>query len=220
MPKRKIRIIIDFLMTIILLMLMAYQITGQKFHEYLGTAMLILFLVHNALNRKWYANLMKGKYTSFRVFQVIVNFGVLFSMLSLGFSGMVMSRYVFAAFLTDGPMATARHMHMAASYWGFVLMSLHLGMHWGQVHAIFRKIFKRNNVILWIARIASGMMVGYGFWCFMRNQITAYMFLKNEFVFFDFEKTAIQVIVEYIGMMGLWIFVGYWRSKIIRIKKR
>lgn len=52
--KMKIKILIDFLMTISLLFLMAYQITGQNLHEWLGAGMLVLFIIHNILNLKWY----------------------------------------------------------------------------------------------------------------------------------------------------------------------
>ena len=37
---------IDLLMTISLIFLMAYQVTGEKGHEWLGTGMILLFLIH------------------------------------------------------------------------------------------------------------------------------------------------------------------------------
>ena len=44
--KKRIKIIIDVLMTVTLLILMAYQVTGRQFHEYAGAFMLLLFIVH------------------------------------------------------------------------------------------------------------------------------------------------------------------------------
>lgn len=58
--KLKIKMGIDFLMTALLLCLMAYQVTGQKLHEWFGTGMLVLFLLHNILNIRWYGSLFKG----------------------------------------------------------------------------------------------------------------------------------------------------------------
>ena len=121
--KMKIKMGIDFLMTVLLFLLMSYQITGQELHEWFGAEMLVLFLLHNILNIRWYGSLFKGKYTLLRIMQMIINISVLISMLCLGFSGVVMSRHVFAGLSIHGPMATARTMHLAASYWGFVLMS-------------------------------------------------------------------------------------------------
>lgn len=142
----KIKVIIDFLMTVLLLLLMAFQITGQEFHEWFGAGMLVLFLAHNILNFKWYKSLCRGKYSIIRVMRLVVNFAVLFSMLCLAYSGIIMSHYVFDFVSVSGQMALARQMHMAASYWGFVLMSVHLGFHWGMVVGIAGKIAR--NLIL------------------------------------------------------------------------
>jgi len=215
-PKMKIKMGIDLLMTVLLLCLMAYQITGEALHEWFGAGMLILFITHNILNIRWYGNLFKGKYKLLRILQTIVNFSVLISMLCLGYSGIVMSRHVFAALPIGGPMATARSMHMAASYWGFVLMSVHLGMHWGMIVGMFRRLLKGRkmpDVAVWGLRLAAAAIAGNGLICFIQKDIVSYMFLKNQFVFFDFEQSAISVFAEYIAMMGFWIFVSFYMSR-------
>lgn len=214
--KRKIKIIIDVLMTIVLLLLMAFQITGQKFHEWFGAGMLVLFLVHNILNYKWYKNILKGRYSSVRVLQAVVNFAVLLSMMCLAYSGIVMSHYVFDFVSISGQMALARQMHLAAYYWGFVLMSVHLGFHWGMVVGIAGKIVRDRKIpksILWIPRIIAVAVAGYGVVCFYKADIVSYLFLENQFAFFDFEQTEVSIFSEYIAMMGLWVFIGYYSMK-------
>ena len=215
----KIKLGIDFLMTVLLLLLMAYQITGQKLHEWFGTGMLVLFILHNILNIKWYGNLFKGKYTLLRIIQTVVNICVFWSMLCLGFSGIIMSRHVFAALPIKGPMATARTMHLAASYWGFVLISVHLGLHWGMIIGMCKKILngkKFPEAAVWIIRAAALALAVYGLTCFVHADIFSYMFLKNQFVFFDFEQSAVSVFAEYTAMMSFWVFIGYYISKGIR----
>lgn len=215
--KMKLKTAIDFLMTALLLCLMAYQITGQEIHEWLGAGMLFLFITHNLLNIRWYGNLFKGKYKLLRIMQTIVNFGVLISMFCLGFSGVVMSRHVFAALPVNGPMATARSMHMAASYWGFVLMSIHLGMHWGMVLGMFRQLLKGRKLqalIVWGLRLIVVVIAGYGVICFIQKDIVSYMFLRNQFVFFDFEQSTWPVFAEYIAMMFFWILTGFCIARV------
>lgn len=217
--KMKIKMGIDVLMTVLLLLLMAYQITGQELHEWFGVGMLVLFLLHNILNIRWYGNLFKGKYALLRVTQVIINFSVLASMLCLGFSGIVMSRHVFAELPIHGPMATARKMHLAASYWGFVLMSIHLGFHWSMILGMFRRLWdgkKMPVVSVWLMRFIAVFIAGYGAYCFHKENIVSYMFLKQEFVFFNFEQSAVSVFAEYISMMGFWVFVSFYAVKGIR----
>ncbi|MBR7070971.1 MAG: hypothetical protein IKI29_02255 [Clostridia bacterium] len=65
--------IADACMTVLLLCLMAYQVTGEALHEWFGIGMTVLLIVHHILNRKWYAALFKGKYNAYRVITVIVN---------------------------------------------------------------------------------------------------------------------------------------------------
>ena len=214
--KAKIKIGIDFLMTVLLLCLMTYQITGQELHEWFGAGLLILFIMHNVLNIRWYGNLFKGNYKLLRIVQTLVNVSVLICMFCLGYSGIVLSRYVFAPLSIHGPMATARSMHMAASYWGFVLMSIHLGMHWGRMAGLFRRVLRNRKLqdgFVWGLRLTAIAIAGYGLTCFIKKDIVSYMFLKNQFVFFDFEQSALSAWIENIVMMGFWIFVGYYTIK-------
>lgn len=214
--KMKIKVIIDLLMTILLLLLMAFQITGQEFHEWFGAGMLALFLAHNILNFKWYKSLFKGKYSIVRALRVVVNFALLFSILCLAYSGIVMSCYVFDFVSISGQMALARQTHIAASYWGFVLMSAHLGLHWGMVLSMVKRVVKDRNLpksALWIPRVIAVVVAGYGAVCFYKADIVSYMFFRNQFAFFDFEQTAVSVFSEYIAMMGLWVLAGYYFMK-------
>lgn len=212
--KPKIKIGIDFLMTILLLLLMAYQIIGDKLHEWFGAAMLILFIVHNVLNIKWYGALFKGKYKPLRIFVTVLNFAALAAIIMLGWSGIVMSRHVFKFLNIKSGMALARRMHLCVSYWGFTLMSLHLGAHWGVILAKFPKA--KKPALTWIFRIISAAVSVYGAVVFVRSNIISYMFLKTDFAFLDFEKSAALVFAEYIAMIILWAFIGYYIAKIFR----
>ena len=210
--KQRFRLIIYLLMTIVLLLLMLFQITGQQVHEYLGIMMLVLFLGHNFLNRKWYCHLFKGKYRFYRIIQNILNISILMIMLCLGYSGMVMAQYV--PFSISGSLSLARRLHLACSYWGFVLMSLHLGMHLRQMMNMFKKYIHLKTNVLKIIKLVFIIICLYGIYCFIQNNIISYMLLIEEFVFFDFEKNTFIVLLEYIAMMGLWIGVGNFITQI------
>ena len=73
MAKKRIKIIVDIAMTVLLPMLMAYSLFGEKFHEFIGTLMFVLFILHHVLNRKWYGSLFKGKYHARRIFQTMLD---------------------------------------------------------------------------------------------------------------------------------------------------
>ncbi|MGN0681072.1 MAG: DUF4405 domain-containing protein [Candidatus Fimisoma sp.] len=219
----KIRNGIDFLMTFLLLCLMAFQITGQRLHEWLGTGMLVLFIIHNILNFRWYRNLFKGEHGLMRSVQIIVNSAVLASILCTGYSGIVMSRHVFAELPAYGSMTLARSMHLAASYWGFVLMSVHLGMHWGKICGMYKRLLHERKISdghVRVLRAAGAIIALYGLICFIGNDIASYMFLKNQFVFFDYDQSVLAVFGEHIAMMGFWIAAGYYITKVKKGRKK
>ena len=47
-----IKRIVDAAMTVLLLLLMAYQVTGEVLHEWIGVGMTLLVILHQILNRK------------------------------------------------------------------------------------------------------------------------------------------------------------------------
>lgn len=209
------KIVIDMIMTVLLLFLMARQITGDFAHEWIGAAMFVLWIAHHILNRSWYSHLFKGKYTPVRILQTVTNFAVLLSMLGLMVSGIILSREVFAFLPISGGIALARSLHVLSAFWGFVLMALHLGLHWNMILGMVRKATgpfssKAMRVIL---RIVAVLIAGYGLYAFLKNQFLSYMFLTSTFVFFDFERPVLLFFAEYIAIMGMFIFLAHYVSK-------
>lgn len=86
---------IDIIMTALFLVLMAYHITGNWMHEWLGILLIFLFIIHHILNWKWYSSLFKGRYTIFRSLMTVVNILLFFAMAGMVVSGILLSREVF-----------------------------------------------------------------------------------------------------------------------------
>ena len=173
-PKMMLKMGIDLVMTVLLLCQMAYMLVGETAHEYLGTAMFVLFILHHLLNRNWYRSLKKGRYGAVRILQTAVNTLVLLCMLGLMVSGVILSREVFAFLPIQGGMGFARILHMLASYWGFVLMSVHLGLHWGMVMGMARRLCRKKEgpaartVVL---RLLAAAVCVFGICAFVKNNI-------------------------------------------------
>ena len=81
-PKQITKILTDILMTIILLLLMAYSLVGEAAHEWLGIGIFALFVLHHVLNSRWRRNLRKGKNTPYHILQTALVVMALVSMLS------------------------------------------------------------------------------------------------------------------------------------------
>ena len=123
------RRIVDASMTVLLLFLMAYQVTGETAHEWIGMGMTVLVIVHQILNRRWYSALFKGKYNPYRAVTTILNILLVLSFAMTAFCGMAMSGHAVPFLYGMAPVSFARSMHLAMSHWAFVLIGLHLGMH-------------------------------------------------------------------------------------------
>lgn len=218
-PKMILKISIDLVMTVLLLLQMAYMLIGNTAHEWIGATMFVLFILHHVLNIRWYRNLFKGRYSGFCVLQTAVNFSVLLCMLGLMVSGIIMSRDVFSFLPIDGGMGFARMLHMVAAYWGFLLMSAHLGLHWGMIMGMVRKIRKQkepSKIQTWTLRILVLLISGFGVYAFVKHNLLSYMFMKNQFVFFDMQQPLISFLTEYLAMMGLWACLSYYISRAVQ----
>ena len=212
------KIVVDMIMTVLLLFLMARQITGDAAHEWLGTGMFVLWIAHHILNRNWYSNIFKGKYTAGRILQIVTNIVVSLCMLGLMVSGIILSRKVFAFLPISGGTALARRLHILSSFWGFVMMALHLGLHWNMIIGMVRKAagLVSSKTLRIILRAAAALIAVYGVYAFIKNKFLSYMFLTTPFVFFDFERPVALFFIEYIAIMELFIFISHYGSKLIK----
>ena len=209
--KKKLRIVIDSGMVLLLPLLMVYSLVGEAVHEYLGIVMFLLFISHHILNIAWWKHLFHGRYTLLRIVGTTVNFVLAIIMLALPISGMILSRHVFQ-FLHLGGAATARTVHLLASYWGLVLMSFHAGMHGHVMMGMIRKKIKMQHpskIRIWSLRMLTLLLVIGGIYAFHKNKISSYLFLRTRFVFIDFSQPVVWTITEYLFVSILFMIIGY-----------
>ena len=209
--KPKIKTAADILMTAALPVLMCYSIVGEKTHEIVGITMFALFVLHHILNFSWIKNLFKGKYPPKRIVGTIINTAVLICMLGLMYSSLVISKHVFT-FLNLGGTMTARTIHLLCAYWGLVLMSVHLGMHIGQI--ALRLKLKSSKFRLPI-QIAFGAIAALGIYEFIKLKFADYMFGKVQFVFIDTSASAVITALRFACVMVLFAEVGYYLNRIM-----
>ena len=214
--KRKLQIVIDLGMTILLPLLMAYSLVGETAHEWIGASMLILFIAHHILNYRWFRSLFKGRYNPVRILNTTLNLLLLIDILLQGFSGIVMSRQVFSFLNIQQGASSARVIHLLGAYWGFVLMSVHIGLHWNAMLGHIKNTMKKAKWLRITARTLCAGISAYGVYAFTHRQLGDYMLLKTQFVFFNFDEPIALFLLDYAAMMMLFATIGYYLSKFIR----
>lgn len=153
---------------------------------------------------------MRGK----AIFKMAVDIGMTAALLAMAgsmVSGIILSRHVFSFLPIQGGRSFARNLHMVSAYWGLVVLSLHLGIHWGMMMGMAKKLVKKPMPRLrQLLRGIACLIAGYGIYAFLKREIGSYMLLKSHFVFFDFEEPLAFFLMDYIAVMGLFVWMGHY----------
>ncbi|WP_026525300.1 DUF4405 domain-containing protein [Butyrivibrio sp. MB2005] len=207
----KVRMIIDILMTMLLPVLMAYSLVGEQAHEILGVLMFGLFVVHHVINRKWWTGLFRGKYNAVRILSTAVNIFLAVFMIMQPVSGILMSKYILKNVTLGGTASVMRTIHMTLAYWGFIMMSFHIGLHArmmvGKVVPKMKTAVRKGVTFLFIIGAV------YGVYAFVHRGIGNYLLMKTAFAFFDMNEPRIWFFLDYMAVMILFATLGYLIQK-------
>ena len=193
------RLFIDTAMVVLLPMLMAYSLIGERFHEIAGTVMLCLFIAHHWLNRAWLKGLLRGRYTPRRVFQMALDLLLLIFMIAQPVTGILMSKHLYSFLPTANLSAAVRAIHLPLANWGFVVMCVHAGTH---LEKPLRKLPRAGKA-------AFVLIAAYGCYAFIKRQLPAYLFLRTSFVFFDYNEPRAFFFLDYLSVMVLFAMLGW-----------
>ena len=118
----------------------------------------------------------------------------------------------------------ARTVHMLAAYWGYCFISLHLGLHWSMMLGMMKNAAAPHDAPRWVTpllRIAGAAAALLGAHALMRHNLLDYMFLRNQFVFFDTERPLYLFFLDYAAIMALWAWLAHYaRLALIKVSAR
>lgn len=216
--KRKLKVITNILMTCFLLLQMSYSMIGEDRHEWHGIVLLILFIAHNIFNWGFYKNLFRGAYPPYRIFQILLAILAVLSMAGAMISGFSMAQEMFPFFPIRLRSSVARELHMVSAYGGFIILSMHLGLHWSiMLSRLKKKIpFLQKKGGITGLRVLGAAIAAYGVYAFIKREIGLYMTLQMMFVFFDFEEPLAFFLLDYLAVMGLFVWIGHYAAEILK----
>ena len=209
MNTNKLRMPLDILMTILSIILMGGTVLfpDDRIHQIFGISLIVLWVVHIILNRRWYKALSKGKYQPYRIMQLVVNCGVLICALLLMISGLLMAWFIPADWVGSA-LGFARTTHLLASHWYYIFMAFHIGLH---ASMIATKIKIRGIV----PRLICILISLYGIYAFITRGLWKYMFGLQQFFFFDFERGYVLFALDYISIIVLFGTLSYYLGKFL-----
>lgn len=68
----------------------------------------------------------------------------------------------------------------------------------------------------WAARSVATTIAGYGLYAFYRRQIGDYLIMRMHFVFYDYEKGIFPFLLDYLAVMILIAFIGYYSGVFLK----
>jgi len=205
-------------MTVFMLIAMAYYITGNTIHEFIGVTVLVLFIVHNFTNRRWYKTILKGKYNFRRIFQIGINLLFLVTMSLMMISGVLISSELFP-FINISNDMTLRQLHVQTAYWGFVIMAVHIGLSWEIIINSARRmtgIKGKSGIRTIVMRIIAVLIVFYGVQASFEREMGSKLLIYNPFGWYTNDESYIKFLIDHLTIMGVYICGTYYTLKFIQ----
>lgn len=218
--KMLIKLVIDLVMTILMLVEMAYYITGNRVHENIGVTLFVLFIVHIFLNRRWFSTLLQGKHNFRRILQIGLNFLFLAAMALMIISGILISSELFPFISLNNDMIL-RQIHVQTAYWGFIIMAVHIGFSWGMIIKSVRRmtgITDINRIRTTGLRILAVLIVFYGGYASFEREIGTKLTIFNPFGSWLNDDSALKFVMDYLSIMGIYIFGTHYALEFIQKK--
>lgn len=197
--------ILDILMAAGLLFLMSFHLTGNKLHEWLGVAIILLMIIHNILNRKWYKAAFKGTYKTERWLLLITNILLAVTFIGIVISSLLISTEVFP-FTQAKLLSFGRNVHMLCTAWIVPLVGIHIGFH-----------ISSDKKAVHIFGVIGSLL---GIYAGMTHQLWQRMFMQVEFAFFDYSEPLIISLLSYLFILILFMYVSYAIKKILKFYRQ
>ena len=204
--KKKVKIIIDVIMYAIFIYLMGYRLLWNlNIHAILGITLFVLFIIHHILNYKWYKSILKGKYNFQRILLTSIDVLLLIAMIFMIISAILLSGAVTT--ISKIPMTeTARVMHIVSTAWGFVLMTIHVGLHLKNLFIKLGNKFKNTNFEYCYYFVIIILLV-FGAYSFIKSNLWCDMFMIDRVFLMNFNK--IYFVIEKIGITLFFTIILY-----------
>lgn len=154
------KIVFDFIMLVLLVMVYSVSATGTVFHEISGLIIYIFFIIHLLYNHNWINNIKNHLFdktlSTKTKFMYIIDFLLLITFITAGISGIVISKYLFKIGITY----IWRYVHIVSSAIAVLLLGIHIGLHIKMINTIIKnkiKIYKKVYIVLFAVIFGIGI---------------------------------------------------------------
>ena len=171
------KILLDICMLSLLVLMYQKRVISMRFHEVGGLILFALFLLHNALNRKWI------KAVSARVFQrglplrsrvyCMIDALLFLAMAATVITGLLMAKTLPTA-VQGAYLVKPWHYFAAAS--ALILTGIHLGLHWAYLRSVLlSKLPLPRRAAKVLGSVCLALVLVFGAYSLTRNHFSAWL---------------------------------------------
>ena len=171
------KILLDICMLSLLVLMYQKRVISMRFHEVGGLILFALFLLHNALNRKWI------KAVSARVFQRglplrsrvcwMIDALLFLAMAATVITGLLMAKTLPTA-VQGAYLVKPWHYFAAAS--ALILTGIHLGLHWAYLRSVLlSKLPLPRRAAKVLGSVCLALVLVFGAYSLTRNHFSAWL---------------------------------------------
>lgn len=217
------KICVDVVMYLLFLLLMGQYLLRAAPHEWLGITAGVFFILHNVLHYKWYKAIFKGRYNAIRIVHTVVNILLLLAVFGCILSGVFASQYIFSVG-NGSTIELGRFLHLVTTAWAFILMSVHLGLHWTKFMGMAKKIPMNPKVKTALCRFFQVLVLAlciYGVYLFIDRRFWEELFHLIDYQKeYDDSKTFSVYLIESTIFSAFFVAITYYAKKITLHKKQ
>ena len=209
----------------LMLVVLPYYWQDNLFHEVAGTGMLVLLVVHNVFNRRWYAGLVHGPLDARSVINRAVVLCLATVMLTLLVTSVMVSNTLFTALELNNSFRV-KQIHALAAYWGLIILGAHVGTRWTMLMGMARAVSgikSASSARTWVLRLAAVAITIQGIRSSFVLNIGSKLFLQPLPDWWDFGESSAGFFLHCSAVAGLYAAISYYfvlwtqRAKRVRV---
>lgn len=208
--KVMLRLGLDFSAAAMLLVALAYYWLDNTVHELVGTAMFVVLIAHNTLNRQWYSGFSRPQEARRTLDKALV-LCLLAAMAVLLITSVMISQTVSLPLASPDSFG-ARRIHVLAAYWALILVALHIGIRWRVILGLAGNVFvpESSGVRSTMLRLSAAGIAAAGIYSSFEIGVGAKLLSQVTMEWWDFTESTWGFFLHHIAIVSLYAFLAHY----------
>ncbi len=212
------RNLLNILMALSFLLLMNYRFIGNMRHELLGLSLFLLVLWHNSLNFYWYKALFRGAHNFQWGLIRLMNVSLVLAFCLTMVSGVLISQFLLPVNAVSGNSSIWLHsIHQGSSYLCFVIIGIHLGLHWQLLWRGGEKWLERqgiNQKYFAYSKVLAAGIIAYGVYASFAQHMGAMLLMEHGFGW-GTPPSAGRFFLDYLAIFGCYTGITHYAISLL-----